>query len=63
FEAGANDFYDFVLAMRNQRGQRCSHTSLVVGDEYTHTGLAELFMPKTEAMESRREFENQSYKW
>jgi hypothetical protein len=49
FEAGTNHFDDFVLAMRNQRGQRCSHTSLVVGDEYAHAEFAELFMPKTEA--------------
>jgi len=32
FESGANDFNDFVLAMRNQRRQSCSNTSLVVSD-------------------------------
>lgn len=46
-EAGANHFYDFVLAMRHERRQRCSHTSLVVGDKYAHAGFAEVFMPKT----------------
>jgi len=49
FEAGANHFDDFMLAMRNQRRQRCSHTSLIVGDEYAHAEFAEVFMPKTEA--------------
>ena len=48
FEAGANHFYDFMLAMGNERRQRCSHTSLIVSDEYAHTGFTELFMPRTE---------------
>src|SRR4051812_4117212 len=44
-DAGANHFYDFVLAMRDKRRQRRSHTFLVVSDEYAHAEFGELFMP------------------
>jgi hypothetical protein len=39
-----------VLAMRDQRRQRCSYAPLIIGNEYAHAGFAELFMPKTESL-------------